>query len=177
MGPGPLHNVNTTHATAGSITTLVTNPIWTVQTAQATRAVTVQQEGRGEGKKVKPTAISAAREIIKSDGVKGLWRGIGPALILVINPVIQVSSPPFSFSRSYFWADGRICQYTTFERLVDLLLSYRLSRRGMTPMGKAAAGRSSLSDWDFFFLGALSKLVATGGTYPYVRGLPLDVPT
>jgi len=25
-----------------------------------------------------------------------------------------------------------------------------------------------LSDWDFFFLGALSKLVATSTTYPYI---------
>jgi len=25
-----------------------------------------------------------------------------------------------------------------------------------------------LSDWDFFFLGALSKLVATSSTYPYI---------
>jgi adenine nucleotide transporter 17 len=60
-------------------------------------------------------------------------------------------------------------QYTTFERLVSVLLTYRLSRTGVTPTGKAAMGRSSLSDWDMFFLGAASKLVATGGTYPYVR--------
>lgn len=61
------------------------------------------------------------------------------------------------------------CQYTTFERLVALLLSYRLSRSGGTGVGKhAGTGRSSLSDWDMFMLGAVSKLVATGGTYPYV---------
>lgn len=28
--------------------------------------------------------------IIEKDGIKGLWRGIGPALVLVVNPVIQV---------------------------------------------------------------------------------------
>jgi adenine nucleotide transporter 17 len=78
---------------AGSITTLVTNPIWTVQTAQSTRAVTVYEDGSGDLKKVKPSAIEAASEIIKKDGVKGLWRGIGPALILVINPIIQASLP------------------------------------------------------------------------------------
>ncbi|WVF71817.1 hypothetical protein IAT40_006625 [Kwoniella sp. CBS 6097] len=136
---------------AGSITTLVTNPIWTVQTAQSTRAVTLSQsEGDGNDEKVrkiKPSAIDAAREILKRDGVKGFWRGIGPALILVINPVIQ---------------------YTTFERLVSLLLGYRLARQGATSTGQKALGRSSLSDWDLFILGAASKLVATGGTYPYI---------
>ncbi|KAK8869479.1 hypothetical protein IAR55_000044 [Kwoniella newhampshirensis] len=132
---------------AGSITTLVTNPIWTVQTAQSTRAVTHGDPTDGMLKKTKPSGIDAAREIIKQDGVRGLWRGIGPALILVINPVIQ---------------------YTTFERLVSLLLTYRLKSQGTTPIGNKALGRSSLSDWDFFFLGAASKLVATGGTYPYI---------
>jgi adenine nucleotide transporter 17 len=70
----------------------VTNPIWTVQTAQATRAVVVNN-GQTDGKvtKIKPSALEAANDIIKKDGIKGLWRGIGPALILVINPVIQVS--------------------------------------------------------------------------------------
>lgn len=46
-----------------------------------------------EGKDVKQlSAAEATAAIIQSDGLKGLWRGIGPALILVINPVIQVSA-------------------------------------------------------------------------------------
>lgn len=55
-------------------------------------------------------------------------------------------------------------QYTTFERLVSAVLSWRAKRSGTT----SVAGRGSLTDWDFFVLGALSKLVATGVTYPYV---------
>jgi len=80
----------------GSITTLTTNPIWTVQTAQSTRAVTVNtsdpSSSNNKVKKIKPSAIEAARAIYKQDGIQGFWRGIGPALILVINPVIQVST-------------------------------------------------------------------------------------
>lgn len=137
---------------AGSITTLVTNPIWTVQTAQATRAVTVSDDAAGAAgaKKIKPSMVSVAQEIIKRDGVKGLWRGIGPALVLVINPVLQ---------------------YTTFERLVGAVLAYRLAKvnKGAAAgSAKVTLGRSALSDWDMFMLGALSKLVATGGTYPYI---------
>jgi len=51
---------------------------------------------------------------------------------------------------------------------VSVLLSYRLSRQGVTSTGKAVTGRSALTDWDMFLLGAASKLVATGITYPYV---------
>lgn len=137
---------------AGSVTTLLTNPIWTVQTAQSTKAVAVASSDDKTGapvKKVRLSASQAINEILKQDGIKGFWRGIGPALILVINPVIQ---------------------YTTFERLVAVLLAYRLKRLGASPTTKQqlSLGRGSLSDWDLFFLGAASKLVATGGTYPYI---------
>lgn len=74
----------------GSITTTLTNPIWTVQAYQSTR---VKTEG---GVVEKPSMGKAAGDIIKASGVKGLWRGLGPALILVINPVIQVSIPQVS---------------------------------------------------------------------------------
>lgn len=67
-------------------------------------------------------------------------------------------------------------QYTTYERLVGALLAWRIAKGGITPTGKRAGlGRSSLSDWDLFFLGAASKLVATGGTYPYVSTCSLGL--
>ncbi|EIW69688.1 hypothetical protein TREMEDRAFT_62557 [Tremella mesenterica DSM 1558] len=130
---------------AGSITTITTNPIWTVQTAQSVRAITLPLAEGGENKKVQPSAVQVAKEIFKSDGLSGFWRGIRPALILVINPVIQ---------------------YTTYERLVGILLAWRIARRGTASSGKV--GRSALTDWDLFILGAASKLVATGFTYPYI---------
>lgn len=89
----------------GSITTLATNPIWTVQTAQSAHAVIVPKtyaeaadaekagtpvEGDTSVRKVKLGAFDAVSAILKKDGLTGFWRGIGPALILVINPVIQV---------------------------------------------------------------------------------------
>ena len=56
-------------------------------------------------------------------------------------------------------------QYTSFERMLGLLLAYRSVRRGTA---SKTLGRSSLSDWDLFMLGAASKLLATGTTYPIV---------
>lgn len=71
-----------------------------------------------------------------------------------------------------------VIQYTTFERLVGVLLAYRVSKKGNAPTGamanKGGLGRSNLSDWDMFMLGAVSKLVATGGTYPYVSWCRLE---
>ena len=65
------------------------------------------------------------------------WRGIGPALVLVINPIIQ---------------------YTVFEQLKNFLIARRTARLRASGAKNATA---TLSDWDFFLLGALSKL----GTY------------
>ena len=62
-----------------------------------------------------------------------LWRGIGPALVLVMNPIIQ---------------------YTAFEQLKNFLITRRTTKL------RAAGGKgvAILSDWDFFVLGAISKL-------------------
>lgn len=127
-------------ALAGSATTIITNPIWVVNTRQTVRAG-VDVGGAGKGKAGAPVRkmgfLETIRHIISTDGVPALWRGLGPALFLVINPILQ---------------------YTAFEQLKNMLVTSRLTR------GVSA----SLSDLDFFFLGALSKLFATGLTYPQV---------
>lgn len=62
------------------------------------------------------------------------WRGIGPALVLVINPIIQ---------------------YTAFEQLKNFLIKRRTDKLRATG---AVAAVAALTDLDFFLLGALSKL-------------------
>ncbi|KAI8321571.1 mitochondrial carrier [Martensiomyces pterosporus] len=75
-------------AVAGAMTCIITNPIWVVNTR-----LTVKQKKQGaleDGKKVEePTTLGTFAEIIREDGVLSLWQGIIPALILVINPIIQ----------------------------------------------------------------------------------------
>ena len=74
--------------------------------------------------------MSVAQKILKEEGVQGFFKGVIPALVLVINPVIQ---------------------FTAFERLKVII------ERSRTP-----------TTFDFFLMGALSKLLATGLTYPYM---------
>jgi adenine nucleotide transporter 17 len=72
--------------------------------------------------------LGTAARLLRTDGLAAFFRGLGPALVLVVNPVIQ---------------------YTVFEQLKNTLVRRR--RR---------AGRMGtlLTDWDFFLLGAISKL-------------------
>ncbi|KAJ2451823.1 hypothetical protein EV183_003351 [Coemansia sp. RSA 2336] len=77
-------------AVAGAMTCIITNPIWVVNTRLTVKQKKKQQE-EGEAEKA-PSTISAFMEIIKEDGVLSLWQGLIPALILVINPIIQYTA-------------------------------------------------------------------------------------
>ena len=85
----------------------------------------------------KLSIFQTIQHILATDGPLGFMRGVGPALVLVINPVIQ---------------------YTVFEQLKNTLVTRRtLASRAA---GGAAAATAVLTDLDFFFLGALSKFSA-----------------
>lgn len=136
---------------AGTATALVSNPIWVVNTRQTVRATIepppeethTQPDGKPAPKKVvkRLTFLETLRRIVEQDGVAALWKGIGPALVLVINPVLQ---------------------YTVFEQLKAWMLRSRAAKRA------PASTQPLLNDLDFFWLGALSKLVATAVTYPQI---------
>ncbi|KZT52543.1 mitochondrial carrier [Calocera cornea HHB12733] len=134
---------------AGSATTLISNPIWVIQTTQAVQTVPSAPAGANTaaGGKPKPKPkegiMATARKIMDKDGLLAFWRGVGPALVLVVNPILQ---------------------YTVFEQLKNLIVGRR--QEALRARGSAQAVR--LTDWDFFCLGAVSKLVATSLTYPYI---------
>ena len=134
---------------AGTATALVSNPIWVVNTRQTVRATTEPvppsqaADGKPHTKKVvqRLSFLETLRRVVEKDGVAALWKGVGPALVLVVNPVLQ---------------------YTVFEQLKAWMLRSRAASR--TP----GSTKPLLGDIDFFWLGALSKLVATAVTYPQI---------
>ncbi|PWN24365.1 mitochondrial carrier [Jaminaea rosea] len=77
--------------------------------------------------------LGVGKKIIKQDGPTGLWRGLKPSLLLVVNPSLT---------------------YGVFERIKSLILT-------ATPDGK-------MTPWQSFFVGALSKSLATIVTFPYI---------
>ncbi|KIK48861.1 hypothetical protein CY34DRAFT_797651 [Suillus luteus UH-Slu-Lm8-n1] len=127
---------------AGSATTVISNPIWVIQTSQAVRVEPSPSDERAIPRR--PSVLQIIKAVIAKDGLNGFFRGLGPALVLVINPVLQ---------------------YTVFEQLKNVLIKRRTLKLRAGGSGNAVA---ILSDRDFFVLGALSKLVATGSTYPYI---------
>lgn len=133
---------------AGTATTVISNPIWVTQVAQATQTLPSERGSPSRSSVVEPRKLSMVETvqfILRKDGIGAFWRGLGPALVLVINPILQ---------------------YTVFEQLKNLVIKNRTAELRAT--GGAAAAVAVLSDMDFFWLGALSKLVATTLTYPYI---------
>ncbi|KAM0713497.1 hypothetical protein Q7P37_010459 [Cladosporium fusiforme] len=85
-------------AIAGSATVLITNPIWVVNTRMTARkeetAEPLLPTKEGEvpapvEKKRAPNTISTFLKIIREDGPSRLFAGVLPALVLVINPILQ----------------------------------------------------------------------------------------
>jgi adenine nucleotide transporter 17 len=82
------------------------------------------------------------REIVREEGVTGLWLGIKPGLVLTVNPAIT---------------------YGVFERIKSILLLAQEKAAAVAPpsSGKLTPGMN-------FLVGASSKTLATVVTYPYI---------
>lgn len=81
-------------------------------------------------------------EIVREEGVAGLWLGIKPGLVLTVNPAIT---------------------YGVFERIKSVLL---LAQERAASV--AAPSNEKLAPGMNFLVGALSKTLATVVTYPYI---------
>jgi adenine nucleotide transporter 17 len=107
-------------ALAGSATVILTNPIWVVNTRMTTRRQSLEAsqelvvEGSGAkavaAAKKPPTTIGTLLALLREEGPSALFRGVIPALILVINPILQ---------------------YTLFEQMKNVFEARR--KRGITP--------------------------------------------
>jgi len=146
---------------AGCVTAVVSNPIWTINTQQMVQAslsdpdvaeasVTTKIDPK-TGEKIivrKLGFLQTIRKMYAKDGLAAFFRGLGPALVLCINPIIA---------------------YTSFEQLKNLIIARRGLRAARLP-GRATDKPSvlPLTDLDNFLLGAFCKLLATGSLYPYL---------
>ena len=74
---------------------LLTNPIWVVNTRMTARksesdspTLPTKEDG-SEEKQIRASTIGTLMKIIKEDGFMRLFAGVMPALVLVLNPILQ----------------------------------------------------------------------------------------
>ncbi|PSN68132.1 mitochondrial carrier [Corynespora cassiicola Philippines] len=88
-------------ALAGSATVLITNPIWVINTRMTARKSESEEQILPGSKPAKaPSTIGTLLSLIREEGPARLFAGVMPALVLVINPILQ---------------------YTVFEQLKNML--------------------------------------------------------
>ncbi|KAI4290694.1 MAG: hypothetical protein L6R35_000001 [Caloplaca aegaea] len=102
-------------AIAGSATVLITNPIWVVNTRMTARKSSSSAADDKDSlpepataPKSRPSTVSTLLSLLRTEGPGALFAGVLPALVLVINPILQ---------------------YTIFEQLKNMLEK----RRKVTP--------------------------------------------
>jgi adenine nucleotide transporter 17 len=77
-------------ALAGSATVIITNPIWVVNTRVTTRKQDNETDIEGGVRPAKrPSTIGTLMSLLKNEGPQALFAGVVPALVLVINPILQ----------------------------------------------------------------------------------------
>lgn len=135
------------------------NPIWVVNTRQTVRSTILPTPGTPTGLapvyEKRLNLLQTILSIFRKDGLGAFFHGLGPALILVMNPILQFT---VGFIHSSWSIELIVLQL--FEQLKNLISARRLAKLGKGGIVPA------LSDLDFFLLGAVSKLFATGVTYP-----------
>ena len=88
-------------ALAGSATVLLTNPIWVVNTRMTARKQQSDEKGLpGAPPRRALSTFGTLLKMLREEGPLSLFAGVFPALVLVINPILQ---------------------YTIFEQLKNLM--------------------------------------------------------
>ncbi|XP_058106016.1 folate transporter 1, chloroplastic isoform X3 [Magnolia sinica] len=132
LSPG-LHLLSA--AEAGALVCLFTNPIWLIKTR-------LQLQTPHHQNRPYSGFSDALRTIMKEEGWRALYKGVGPSLLLVSHGAIQ---------------------FTAYEELRKLFVRFKHNQG----KGNRAREDKLLNSVDYAVLGASSKIAAILFTYPY----------
>lgn len=113
-------------ALAGALAQIFTIPVAVIATRQqvsTAKALTPAEKAAGV-KRPGDSFLDVAREIVREDGVQGLWLGIKPGLVLTVNPAIT---------------------YGLFERVKSFVLFNEPANAKLTPGKSFVVGALSKS--------------------------------
>lgn len=133
--------IGTLSTTTGVVMVFVTNPVWLIKLR-----LQLQMKRTSENLHIKTVTqydgfLDAFRKIVRSEGILGLYKGTGPALLLTSHGGVQFVV--YEFLRKHF-------HYTRAQRAVE---SSTVIKRFENSLG-------------YLTIGAISKIVASGITYP-----------
>ncbi len=161
---------------AGVINVAITTPIWRAYTRiTVERMALLKKENPPAGSKsdepnssTSNTAeelrysgvVDCLHKLYQEEGFSSLWSGMGPSLILCSNPSIQFASYEWFKKILLRWKLDREPPIKDFTHFGDIIDDRSEEVRMENVVGE------ELSSYEYLFLGAGSKLVATILTYP-----------
>ena len=110
---------------ASTIMVIITNPVWLIKTRLQIQRKQLMDGSTSVTRPYKGF-FDAARTIVREEGPLALYKGLGPALVLVSHGAVQ---------------------FVVYEYLKEHM--------------------KAKTSWDYLFMGAASKMVASIVTYPY----------
>ena len=141
-----------TGAIAGVMNNACTIPFDVVATNHQISGLDRNKKNGGKGNTHKKEStiqglVSTAREVYAKGGAPAFWAGLGPSCLLVVNPAIN---------------------FAAFDRLKLLYNRGFKGGKGRKLTANEAANMS-LGPLEAFFIGAVSKAIATSITFPLIR--------
>lgn len=153
---GPLHHTAAASLTGAGVT-LLTNPIWVLKTRMVVRPQDFPMVGlKG--------FVTGMRGIVKSEGVRALYSGVGPGLLNVSHGTVQFVT--YEQVRSIMM-EGKddpgegLVSYFRFWFLLLIMVSLAGARFMISLSLATQSVIESLGG------GAISKIIATWTTYPF----------
>ncbi|KAI0398078.1 mitochondrial folate carrier protein [Xylariaceae sp. FL0594] len=123
---------------AGMCTQVLTNPIWVLKT----RMLSSDRGAAG----AYPSMWAGAVQLVRTEGWRGLYRGLGIGLFGVSHGAVQ---------------------FAVYDPLKKMYISRRRGRLGTEAAGMPVGGSQLMTNEATLVLSSVSKLVAGAVTYPY----------
>lgn len=163
-----------TGAVAGAITVIGTNPFWVANTRMMTKAK--------EHNVSSQSAMKTILEIIETDGVGTLFAGVLPALVLVINPIIQYTI--FEQVKNVIVATNGAASFNAikaffigaFGKLVATSLTYPyITLKSRMHVKKKKLEKTSSEEVELSMVQEIKKIVKEEGLEGLYRGLGIKL--
>lgn len=125
---------------SGVVMVFVTNPVWLIKLRLQLQMKRTSEHLHAKNVTQYDGFVDAFRKIIKADGIMGLYKGTGPALILTSHGGVQFVVYEFLRKHFHYARAQRTAESSVMKRLEDSL--------------------------GYLTIGAISKMVASTFTYP-----------
>lgn len=151
-------------ASSGMLTTVLTNPLWVIKTRMMSKANSDL------------TSMKVLRDLIKNDGVQGLWKGLVPALVGVSQGALHFTCYD-TLKHKLVLKNRDSDEITNLETIAVTSVSKMLSTSAVYPFQLLKSNLQSFqaSENDFKLL-PLSKIIySRSGLLGFYKGLSANL--